>query len=187
MRPTACRSARHAAVRRAARSWRSHRTPLHGAPWRLPGRCLLRVCTAVYIPGAAGDVEPLLRERPVRALREDAPGPARPHRTRRTTGQAPKEVMTETFERWDAARDLKDREEVRRYLEACTEQDPGDGSLIRAALNDIARAHSVTELAHETGMTRVGIYEALAPDGNPTFSTLMRITRALGMQARITV
>ena len=100
---------------------------------------------------------------------------------------APKEAMTVTFERWDPSRDLNDREEMRRYLEACTEQDPGDGSLIRAALNDIARAHSVTELAHETGMTRVGIYKALAPDGNPTFSTLMRITRALGMQVRITL
>ena len=76
-----------------------------------------------------------------------------------------------------------DRDDVRRYLEACTEQDPGYGSLIRAALNDIARAHSVTELARETGMTRVGIYKALAPDGNPTFATLMRITRALGMGA----
>ena len=95
--------------------------------------------------------------------------------------------MTETFERWDPSRNLNDREEVRRYLEECTEQDPGDGSLISAALNDIARAHSVTGLAHETGMTRVGIHKALAPDDNPTLSTLMRITRALGMQVRITV
>ena len=58
---------------------------------------------------------------------------------------------------------------------------------IRAALNDIARAHSVTELAHETGMTCVGIYKALPPDGNLTFSTLMRITRALGVPVRVTV
>ena len=95
--------------------------------------------------------------------------------------------MTETLVRRDPSRDLNDREEVRRYREACTEQDPGDGRLLRAALNDIARAHSVTELAQETEMTCVGIYKALAPDGNPTYSTLTRITRALGMQVRITV
>ena len=148
---------------------------------------MLPVRTTVYIPGATGDRERLSLHRPVRALRQDAPGPATACRARRTTGQAPKEAMTETFERWDPSRDLNDREDVRRYLEACTEEDPGDGSLIRAALNDIARAYSVTELAHETGMTRVGIYKALAPDGNPTFATLMRITRALGMQLRITV
>ena len=95
--------------------------------------------------------------------------------------------MTETFEKWDPSRDLNDREDVRRYLEACAQQVPGDSSLICAALKDIARAHSITELARETGMTRVEIYMALAPEGNPTFATLMWITRALGMQVRITV
>ena len=29
--------------------------------------------------------------------------------------------------------------------------------------------------------------KALSEDGNPTFATVMRITRALGMQLRITV
>ena len=30
------------------------------------------------------------------------------------TGQAPKEAMTETFKKWDPARYLNDREDVRR-------------------------------------------------------------------------
>ena len=33
---------------------------------------------------------------------------------------------------------LTTKEDARLYLEACAEEDPGDGSLIRAALNDIA-------------------------------------------------
>ena len=48
--------------------------------------------------------------------------------------------MPETFTRWDAAKHLRSKEDVRLYLEACAEEDPGDGSLIRAALDDIARA-----------------------------------------------
>ena len=48
--------------------------------------------------------------------------------------------MPETFTRWDAAKHLRTKEDVRLYIEACAEEDPGDGSLIRAALNDIARA-----------------------------------------------
>ena len=48
--------------------------------------------------------------------------------------------MPETFTKWDAAEHLRTKEDVRLYLEACVEEDPGDGSLIRAALNDIARA-----------------------------------------------
>ena len=50
--------------------------------------------------------------------------------------------MPETFTRWDVTEDLRTKEDVRLYLEACAEEDPGDGSLIRAALNDIARAQN---------------------------------------------
>ena len=95
--------------------------------------------------------------------------------------------MTETFTRWEITDHLLTKEDVRLYLEACVEEDPGDGSLIRVALNDIARAQNMTRLAREVGMTREGLYKALSEKGNPTFSTVMRITRALGMQLRITV
>ena len=95
--------------------------------------------------------------------------------------------MAETFTRWDVTEHLHTREDVRLYLEACADEDPGDGSLIRAALNDIARAQNMSRLAREIGMSREGLYKALSENGNPTFATVMRITRALGMQLRITV
>ena len=95
--------------------------------------------------------------------------------------------MAETFTRWDVTEHLHTREDVRLYLEACADEDPGDGSLIRAALNDIARAQNMSLLAREIGMSREGLYKALSENGNPTFATVMRITRALGMQLRITV
>lgn len=94
--------------------------------------------------------------------------------------------MTETFTRWDAAEHLHSKEDARLYLEACAEEDPGDGSLVRAALNDIARAQNMSRLARDAGMTREGLYKALSENGNPTFATVMRITRALGMQLRFT-
>ena len=94
--------------------------------------------------------------------------------------------MTERFTKWDAADHLQSREDARLYLQACAEEDPGDGSLIRAALNDVARAGNMSVLAREAGMSREGLYKALSKDGNPTFATVMRITRALGMQLRIT-
>ncbi len=95
--------------------------------------------------------------------------------------------MPETFTRWDVTDDLLTKEDIRLYLEACAEEDPGDGSLIRAALNDIARAKNMSQLAREIGMTREGLYKALGQNGNPTFATVMRITKALGLQLRITV
>ncbi|MDE0387672.1 MAG: hypothetical protein OXI75_03130 [Rhodospirillales bacterium] len=48
--------------------------------------------------------------------------------------------MTEAFTKWDVTEHLHTREDARLYLEACAEEDPGDGSLIRAALSDVARA-----------------------------------------------
>ena len=95
--------------------------------------------------------------------------------------------MSEAFTKWDVAEHLRTREDARLYLEACAEEDPGDGSLIRAALRDIARAGNMSRLAREIGMSREGLYKALSEDGNPTFATVMRITRALGMQLRISV
>ena len=94
--------------------------------------------------------------------------------------------MSEKFTRWDAAEHLRTPEDARLYLEACAEEDPGDGSLIRAALNDIARSGNMSRLAREIGMSREGLYKALSDNGNPSFATVMRITRALGMHVRIT-
>ena len=94
--------------------------------------------------------------------------------------------MPETFTRWDVTDYLRTEEDIRYYLEAAVDDDPGDGSLIRAALNDIARAQNMSQLAREIGMTREGLYKALSEKGNPSFATVLRITRALGMQLRIT-
>ena len=94
--------------------------------------------------------------------------------------------MAETFTKWDVTDRLRTKEDVCLYLEACAEEDPGDGSLIRAALNDIVRAQNMSRLSRDIGITRKGLYKALSEEGNPSFATVMRITRALGMQIRIT-
>jgi len=47
--------------------------------------------------------------------------------------------MTEAFTSWTPADHPKTDEDMLAYLEACAAEDPGDGSLIRAALGDIAR------------------------------------------------
>ena len=66
-------------------------------------------------------------------------------------------------------------------------KDPSPGSSSTAALNDIARTRNMTQLAREAGMTREGLYKALSENGNPSFTTVLRITRALGMKLRITL
>lgn len=94
--------------------------------------------------------------------------------------------MSETASKWDAADHLHTPEDARLNLEACAEEDPSDGSLMRAALHDIARSRNMSQLAREAGMSREGLYRALSENGNPTVATVMRIARALGMKVRIT-
>lgn len=90
--------------------------------------------------------------------------------------------MTEKFSRWDPADDLKSEEDIALYFEACVGDDPGDGSLVRAALGDIARARGMSQLARDTGLAREGLYKALSPDGNPEFATVMKVIKALGLK-----
>lgn len=87
--------------------------------------------------------------------------------------------MAEKFTRWDAADYLETEEDMALYLDACLDEDSGDGSLVRAALNDIARARGMSQLARDTGLTREGLYKALSASGNPEFSTVFKVIRAL--------
>jgi len=93
--------------------------------------------------------------------------------------------MKETFTRWDAADHLRTEADQTAYLNACLADDPGDGSLVRAALGDIARARGMSSVARATGISREGLYRALSNEGNPEFATVMRVMRALGVRLRV--
>ena len=86
---------------------------------------------------------------------------------------------------WDVTNYLQTEEDIRIYIDVACEDDPGDGSLIRSALQDVTRAQNMSGLARQVGMSRAGLYKALSPDGNPSFATIMCLTRALGMQVVI--
>ncbi|WP_070414948.1 addiction module antidote protein [Pseudomonas lundensis] len=90
--------------------------------------------------------------------------------------------MTEQFTRFDTADYLKTPSEMAAYLDACFEEDPGDGSLIRAALNDIARAQGMSQISRDTGLGRESLYKTLGSSGNPEFATIIKVMKALGLK-----
>ena len=94
-------------------------------------------------------------------------------------------VMKEGFSRWDAAEYIESPEDATMFLEARIEEDPGDGSVVRAGLRAIARAQNITRLAEASELTRPGLYKALSTEGNPSFATILKITRALGFRFRV--
>lgn len=86
---------------------------------------------------------------------------------------------------YDAAEFLDTDEDIVAYLNAALED--SDPSLVSAALGDVARARGMTQLAHETGITRDGLYKVLSPSGNPSFATVQKVVRALGYKLDVAV
>jgi probable addiction module antidote protein len=82
--------------------------------------------------------------------------------------------------RWDVARYLKTEKDAVAYIEAAFED--GDPALIAAAVGDVARARGMSRLAREVGMSRPALYRALARSGNPEFTTMLKVLKALGLK-----
>ncbi len=90
--------------------------------------------------------------------------------------------MGETFAKWDAADSLKTEEDAMFYLEACIDEDEGDGRLILVGLSAIARKRNMSRLAREAGISRDALYKTLSEGKRPGFSIVLRIIRALGFE-----
>jgi len=93
--------------------------------------------------------------------------------------------MAEKFSRYDSAEYLETEEDIRLYLEACLEEGGDDPAFIAHALGVVARARNMSQLAKDAGMTRAGLYKALSPDGNPSFATVHKVAKALGLKITV--
>lgn len=92
--------------------------------------------------------------------------------------------MVGTFSRFDVADYLETAEDIAEYIKAAVED--GDPATIVAALGAVARAQNMSKLARDVGMTREGLYKALSPGGNPSFGTVAKVARALGLELSLT-
>jgi probable addiction module antidote protein len=92
--------------------------------------------------------------------------------------------MSAETKRWDPAEHLDSEEAVVAYIDAAMED--GDPALIAAALGDVARARGMSRIARASGLSRESLYKALSADGNPEFSTVMRVVKALGLRLTAT-
>ena len=89
-------------------------------------------------------------------------------------------MKKKTTKIWDAAEYLETEEDMAAYLEAALEEN--DPTLVATALGDITRAKGMTQIAKKTGLGRESLYKALSPDGNPEFSTVLKVISALGLK-----
>jgi probable addiction module antidote protein len=84
--------------------------------------------------------------------------------------------------KWDSAEHLNSDEDIALYLDACLEEAGDDPAFIAKALGNIARARGMSQLARETGLGRESLYKALSGEGNPSFATILKVIRALGVK-----
>jgi probable addiction module antidote protein len=83
---------------------------------------------------------------------------------------------------YDVAEHLRTPEEMAAYLDAWLEEAPDDAAGIAKALGDIARAKGMSQVAKDAGLSRESLYRALSGEGNPSFATVLKVARALGVR-----
>jgi len=96
-----------------------------------------------------------------------------------TTAKRNTATKTSTF---DIAAHLRTPQEMAAYLDAWLEDSPEDVAGIARALGDIARAKGMTQVAKDAGLSRESLYRALSEGGNPSFATVLKVARALGLR-----
>ncbi len=90
-----------------------------------------------------------------------------------------KKTRTTTY---DVAEHLRTPQETAAYLDAWLDEAPDDAAGIAKALGDIARAKGMSQVAKDAGLSRESLYRALSAGGNPSFATVLKVARALGVK-----
>jgi probable addiction module antidote protein len=90
------------------------------------------------------------------------------------------EMSAEEFLPFDASEYLDTEEGIEEFMIAAFET--GDPAFIAKSLGVVAKARNMTRLANDTGMSRSALYKALSGEGNPEFSTIMKVMGALGLR-----
>ena len=78
----------------------------------------------------------------------------------------------------------KDPKFAAAYLNAAM-QDPDEPKVLLLALRQLALAQGIAKVAKAAGVERESLYRALSGNGNPRLSTLVAVTKAIGL--RLTV
>ena len=87
--------------------------------------------------------------------------------------------------RWDVADYLEDLEDIVVYLEVVYHE--ADPDLIKAALDDVARAKGMAEIAAKNGLERESLSKAFSSSGDPKFTTIVSVLKLLGIRLQPTL
>jgi probable addiction module antidote protein len=78
----------------------------------------------------------------------------------------------------------KDPQFAAEYVKAALE-DTEEPLVLLIALRHLAQAHGIAKVAKAAGIERESLYRALSRRGNPRLSTLVAVTKAIGLKLTV--
>ncbi|AFJ56654.1 putative addiction module antidote protein [Pseudomonas lurida] len=81
---------------------------------------------------------------------------------------------------FEASEYLTNEDTISEFLTASLE-DPNPDVFLRA-LQEVAKARGMSQLARDAGMNRESLYKALAPGAKPRYDTVLKLVNALGVK-----
>ncbi|MDR1287981.1 MAG: putative addiction module antidote protein [Treponema sp.] len=85
--------------------------------------------------------------------------------------------------KWDMAEFIDTKEDVSAHLTVALEEN--DTRFLLDIIGALARSEGMSQIARELGVTREGLYKSLAPDGNPSFETILKLLDLLGFRLKV--
>ncbi len=75
---------------------------------------------------------------------------------------------------------LDSDEAIVAYLSEVLED--GDMRELLRAISYIAKAKGMTQVSHDTGLSRTSLYKALKEDAKPQFDTILKVLKSFGIK-----
>ncbi|MCF6205135.1 MAG: putative addiction module antidote protein [Methylococcaceae bacterium] len=91
--------------------------------------------------------------------------------------------MTLKTKPFEFASNVESKEDIAMYLSIFLEENGVDG--LTQALQYLAKAKGMNQIANETGLNRQSLYRTLTAEGKPKFETIDKIVHALGFKLTI--
>lgn len=85
---------------------------------------------------------------------------------------------------YDSADYLKSEEAQNAYLRLAVEEAAECPELLPHALGVVARARNTSQVAKAAGLSRAGLYKATREGASPSYETVVKLARALGVTIR---
>lgn len=88
------------------------------------------------------------------------------------------------FSEWNVQDYLGTPEQRAAFVNAAMEESD-DPEYLKKVLGEVARAEGMGKIAESAGVTREGLYRSLREDGNPSFSTVVKVLGSLGLRLEV--